>query len=488
MSVGEVKSRILELLKEKTTMRFDELVDALKEDQSTVMRALLEMEKENYISLKETDRITINITKEGMRVLKHGLPECVLLEILGGMRKHIKDIEMEDKNIAIAWAKNKGLIEIKNGVIYPKRECASKDRWEIEYLSKIGNKEYYSLEGIDEQKLNILKRRKFIEVIPRTVKIITITPEGKEAKLEFSEEFIKEVTPEVIKNELWKSKPFKPYNIYAQSYDMYLGKKHYITQAIEYIRNIWIELGFEEIRGKMLVEAFWNFDTLFVPQNHPAREMQDTFYVDLPLSSNLDKNLLKKVKKFHESGDKESEGWQYEYEENKAKEWVLRTHTTVLSAITLAKLNLEDLPKKYFAIGKVFRNETLDWKHLFEFYQVEGIVVGEGLNFRHLIGYLKQFFKKMGYDNIRIRPAYFPYTELSVEVEVLTPNKGWIELGGAGIFRPEVVKPLLGEDIPVLAWGIGLERIIMNYYGFTDIKYAYSDNLNVLRKSKRLLL
>ncbi len=149
-------------------------------------------------------------------------------------------------------------------------------------------------------------------------------------------------------------------------------------------------------------------------------------------------------------------------------------------------MQLKDLPKKFFAVGRNFRNETLDWSHLFEFNQFEGIVVDKNANFRHLLGYLKEFFKKIGYPQARFRPAHFPYTEPSVEIDVFHPvHKKWIELGGAGIFRPEVVVPLLGEWVPVLAWGPGLDRQLMEYFQITDIRDLYSNDLKQLREIKK---
>jgi phenylalanyl-tRNA synthetase alpha chain len=235
----------------------------------------------------------------------------------------------------------------------------------------------------------------------------------------------------------------------------------------------------------MVSTSFWDLDTLFVPQDHPARDMQDTFYLTEPSKGTLPP-LASKIKAVHETGGSTgSKGWGSQWSQEEAKRLLLRTHTTVLSAHTLAELKKSDLPAKFFAVGKVFRNEALDYSHLFEFYQVEGIVVDPNANLRHLLGYLKEFYKKMGYTDVRIRPAHFPYTEPSCEVEVFHPvKKTWLELGGAGIFRPEVVIPLLGHDIPVLAWGLGLERIITSYYNLTDVRDLYKNDLALLRKSK----
>ena len=213
--------------------------------------------------------------------------------------------------------------------------------------------------------------------------------------------------------------------------------------------------------------------------------MHDTFYLD-GKADIPNKDIVDRVRKAHENGgDTGSKGWRYKWKEEEARRLVLRTHTTVLSAQTLASLKKDDLPAKFFAVGRCFRNETLDFSHLFEFNQTEGIVVDENANFKHLLGYLKEFFKKMGFPKARFRPAYFPYTELSIEIDVYHPvHKKWIELGGAGIFRPEVVKPLLGIDIPVLAWGPGIDRIITDAYKIKDIRELYRNDLKQLRESK----
>ena len=214
--------------------------------------------------------------------------------------------------------------------------------------------------------------------------------------------------------------------------------------------------------------------------------MQDTFFIkDTTGKMPEDKNVIKLVKEAHENGVGKSKGWNYQWKEEIAKKVVLRTHTTSLSARTLAKLKEADLPAKYFAIGKVFRNETVDWSHGFEFYQTEGIVIDKDASFRNLLGYLREFYKKMGFEKIKFVPSYFAYTEPSVEIQVWHPEKKtWFELGGAGIFRPEVTIPLLGKPIPVLAWGQGFDRIITEFYKIKDLREMYSNDIKSLREKK----
>jgi len=294
----------------------------------------------------------------------------------------------------------------------------------------------------------------------------------------------------MLKDGSWKGKEFRSFDVEINVPEISGGKRHFKNQAVEYIKSIWLELGFKEMTGNMVQTSFWDLDALFVPQDHPARDMQDTFYIKNPSKGRLpEKELVSRVRKTHENGwTTGSKGWMSEWDEEKAKENLLRTHTTVLSALTISKLKKEDLPVKYFAVGKCFRNEKLDWKHLFEFYQVEGIVVDPDANFANLLGYLKEFFRKMGYSDVRIRPGHFPYTEPSAEVDVFHPvKKEWVELGGSGIFRPEVTKPLLGFPVPVLAWGLGLDRLIKEYWNISDIRDSYKNDLKQIREMKAWL-
>jgi phenylalanyl-tRNA synthetase alpha chain len=215
--------------------------------------------------------------------------------------------------------------------------------------------------------------------------------------------------------------------------------------------------------------------------------MQDTFFIDIKTEL-PDKKVVEAVKGVHEGGIEGSKGWGYKWDYEDAKKLVLRTHTTCLSAqklFELSQLPVEERRGKFFAIGKNFRNETIDWKHGFEFYQTEGIVVDENVNLRHLLGYLREFYKKMGFDKIRIRPGYFPYTEPSVEIDVWHPEKKqWLELGGSGIFRPEVTEPLIGKKTKVLAWGQGFDRVITDFYKIKDLREMYKNDITKLRKMK----
>jgi phenylalanyl-tRNA synthetase alpha chain len=332
----------------------------------------------------------------------------------------------------------------------------------------------------EEQKksLELLKTRQDVLKISER-KEITLVPTGEGIKLGESSsigETISQLTPELLISKGWKSMKFREYDVNTFVTPEKPAKRHPLQKLIDEIRGIFVELGFEEISGNLLESAFWNFDALFVAQDHPARDMHDTFYLKEPKVIEIPKfmELKDRIKKTHEKGGTTgSSGWGGLWNENIAKKTLLRTHTTAVTARYLSGLKKNDPPRKVFSIGKVFRNEAVDYKHLPEFYQVEGIIVDEKVNFRHLLGILKEFYDRMGF-SVRFRPGYFPYTEMSIEPEIyLKERDEWIELGGAGIFRPEVVKPLFGFDCPVLAWGLGLDRVAALRLGLSDIRTLY---------------
>ena len=465
-------------------------------DKTAVMRVLEFLQNKKIIELSQEKKKVVELGVNGALYKKKGLPERRLLNILN--EKHILELSQAQKQAglsndefkaAIGALKKKALIELKKGKIIfnaSKEEISKKSLEEIfienlplEY-DKITSEQNYSLK-------NLQNRKNIIEINEKKRIGIELTELGKkvlESDLT-SSDLIESLTPEILRDKkLWKNKKFRRYDVDSPVPKISGGKRHFVNQTIDYGRKVWTEMGFEEMSGDLIESSFWVFDALFTPQDHPVREMQDTFFLDKK-SELPDKKIVNAVRQSHEKGVAGSKGWEYKWDEDEAKKSVLRTHTTCLSAQTLAKIKKEELPKKFFAIGKCFRNETVDWSHGFEFNQTEGIVVDKDANFRHLLGYLKQFFNKMGFEKVRFRPAYFAYTEPSVEIDVFHPEKKcWLELGGAGMFRPEVTIPLLGEHIPVLAWGPGFDRTLMDYYGIKDLRELYKNDLTKLRKMK----
>jgi phenylalanyl-tRNA synthetase alpha chain len=496
-SLSPIERKILPFLEE---LKIADICIKSNLDKVSVMRALEYLQNKKIVDLITEKKKIVEIGVNGALYKKKGLPERRLLNLLNEKRIiPMKDAQKESKlshdefKVSLGVLKRKALIELKNGkiVFNASKEEISKKSLEEQFIESLPI-DYDTLNPEQLFSLKNLQNRKNIIQIEEHKKIsIEVTDIGK--TLMSSEikvpEMIEQITPELIKKEAnWKGKKFRRYDVSSPVPQISGGKRHFVNQALDYGRKIWTEMGFQEMTGNMVQSSFWNFDALFTAQDHPVRELQDTFYLGEKNNLLDDKKLIQTVKNTHEKGISGSKGWNYEWDEEDAKKMVLRTHTTCLSAAKLYQLSHlpEDKRKgKFFSLGKNFRNETVDWSHGFEFYQTEGIVVDDDVNFKHLIGYLKQFYKKMGFEKIRFAPAYFPYTEPSVEIHAFHPEKKvWLELGGAGIFRPEITVPLLGKKTPVLAWGQGFDRIIMDFYKIKDLRELYKNNLTQLRKTK----
>ncbi|MBI4018233.1 MAG: phenylalanine--tRNA ligase subunit alpha [Candidatus Aenigmarchaeota archaeon] len=400
------------------------------------------------------------LTKEGKEYLEQGLPEKNLAEMLseGPVSFDLLKKRMKNFSIAIQWAKKNGWVEVRENKIHLIKE--PKEFPEQEALEKISKGE-----AVDEKTLSMVMARRLVEKARKIEKEITF------------------LTEDIIKTGDWRLGTFRPYNVEVPGARVQPGKKHIVSFYIQKIREIFFDMGFREASGPLIESSFWNFDALFVPQDHPGRDLQDTFYMKVPPRCKLpDKSLVKQVKAAHENGGGTgSSGWRYKWSSDIASQAILRTHDTCISAREMTKLTP---PAKVFNISRVFRNETIDYKHMAEFYQIGGFVADENVGFRDLLGYLKEFYERMGF-KVRFRPAYFPYTEMSAEPEIYFEERGeWIEMGGSGIFRPEMTKPL-GIDVPVLAWGLGLERLLMLKMGLNDIRnFYYRNDLKLLREAK----
>ncbi len=464
MMLTPFEVRILKSLELGKEYRVDEAEKIAGISKDAILKGIYLLREKGLAEVKEVVRKEYKLTDEGKKYLEEGFPEELLYKLLKE-RKEINLEELEkifDKKIigiALGWLKKKSAIEIREGKIRLVKETDFKER---DYLKMI-------LDGKDvpENFLREFKRRKLVieeEKKEIYVKIV------KRPEVEIKE-VITDLTPEIIISRSWKDKEFAKYDIKVPSKEIYGGKIHPYERIIRECRKIFLEMGFTEIKGNYVQSAFWNFDALFQPQDHPARDMQDTFYLDNYVE--IPKNLAEKVKLTHENG------WKGVWDINKARQLVLRTHTTAITIKYLAE-NPEP-PQKAFCIDRVYRREAIDPTHLPEFDQLEGVVLDRDVGFRHLLGLLKEFFAKMGFEDVRFRPGYFPYTEPSVEPEVYVEGLGWIELGGAGVFRKEVTEPL-GIKGRVLAWGLGIGRLAMLKLGLKDLRRLYLPDIGWLRE------
>jgi phenylalanyl-tRNA synthetase alpha chain len=407
------------------------------------------------------------LTKEGEKYLNEGLPEYQLARLLQRPRR-IAEVRnrVDNFSIALQWALKKRWVKKEGDVLTPlQKNPISEER---RYLEQV-----YLNKAVPEAALMLLERRNLIERVREDV--------VKQAE-KYVGKTITNLRPELIKTGYWKKVTLKPYNVTATGKKLYAGKRHPYNKFLADVKRTLVGLGFTEMTGPLIETEFWNFDALFQPQNHPSREWTQTYTLKQPQFGNLPRReIVNKVKAAHENGWKTgSTGWGYRWDPRKAARLMPRAHTTACSARTLA--GNPHIPGKYFIVSRNFRPDVIDATHGAEFNHCEGIVLDASLNFRHLLGLLKLFAVEFaGAEKIKFVPDYYPFTEPSVQLSAFHPTMGWVELAGAGIFREELTAPL-GIDVPVIAWGLGIDRLAMLKLNITDIRELFSQNLKWLRE------
>ncbi|KDD75428.1 class II core domain (F) tRNA synthetase [Helicosporidium sp. ATCC 50920] len=302
-----------------------------------------------------------------------------------------------------------------------------------------------------------------------------------------------DLTAEMLASGSWREARFKAYNYDALGSALPSGALHPLLKVRTQFRKIFVSMGFQEMPTDNYVESsFWNFDALFQPQQHPARDAHDTFFLLDPAAAPLARvpaAYAKEVRDVHQRGGFGSAGYGAPWSEREAEKNLLRTHTTAVSSRMLYALAQEwraagkgpFKPARYFSIDRVFRNEAIDRTHLAEFHQIEGVVADVGLTLGHLIGTLKEFFRRMGMHELRFKPAYNPYTEPSMEIFAFSKELDkWMEVGNSGMFRPEMLRPMgFPENVNVIAWGLSLERPTMILYGIDNIRELFGHKVSL---------
>lgn len=488
-----LEQKVLRSLVDRGWVDFDSIVKAT---------GLLPDQVRRVVSWLTTKKLISSREEISRRLLIHGYPAELLLT--QGVRQTGVDIDElrraftsnQEFAAGLGNAKTFGLIEVVPRA--GKQFVVPKEQTVARYVSLVTSMTEDAKEGgTDEEKIEPpfrvyvekLVTRNIVKRIEVRSTAFRITKEGGESlKLSSSEDWIERVTPEVVsKIRLTGQSPkLRPIDVTAPASIVFPGRRHPLREFINEVREVYLSMGFTEIVGDSIQSSFWNFDALFTPQDHPARELQDTFYVGGLKDDELrQKGVVANVASAHESGwETGSRGWGYSWDLEEAKRLVLRTHNTALTI--RATMDSEDEETRVFSVGKVYRNESIDFKHLAEFHQMEGIVLGEGLNIRDLMGVLKHFYKKLGMGNIKFWPSYFPYTEPSIQVMFYDGKAGkWLEMGGSGIFRPEVALPL-GIRKPVLAWGLGLERVLALRLGMSGIREFYASDIDWLRRRREI--
>ncbi|AJW70103.1 phenylalanine--tRNA ligase subunit alpha [Nitrosopumilus adriaticus] len=454
----EIEKKIILSLRDNPKQSPETLEKSTQLSPDQIRRGIEWLRLKDLAIVTESKSSIIRLGKNGIESFQKGLPERRLLNLLKTGPKKLSDLQ---KELGFVFGPSMGLARKNNWVE------ASSDQISIKNIpSELPGEKTIKLIGenkISKDKIDIddlttlLKRPDFIIEDIITSKEISLSDSSKSIKLTESSGEI---------------------DVEAKVPETFVARTHPLKDTIDEIREIFVTLGFSEILGNMTQSSFWNFDALFTPQDHPARELQDTFYLDKINAKKI--GTAEQIRKVSESHKK---NWRYQWDISEAKKMVLRTHTTCVTIKHLAENKPDEA--RFFSLGRVFRNEKVSYKHLVEFNQIEGVVVGKDASLRNLMGIQREFYKRIGITKIKFWPTFFPYTEPSLQTMVYNEKLGkWIELFGMGIFRPEVTKPL-GITKPVLAWGGGIERIAMLKYDLDDVREFYNNNLGWLRSTTK---
>ncbi|ESQ36306.1 hypothetical protein EUTSA_v10007412mg [Eutrema salsugineum] len=438
-----------------------------------------------YIEAQDLVWETCVLTDEGKRYATQGSPE-VQLFLAVPEEGSISLVDLKEKlgdsfqNFAIGYAKKNKWVEVQANQVSRKVQHVEDKLKEL--LLKIQEGKELHEDGIkfiNERKKNLTESRNWkgyssIKKGPR------YAPKRKNLSTTLTRGNV----------EIWEELEFKEYNINAKGVPPESGHLQPLLKVRKQFKDIFVQMGFEEMPTNNYVESsFWNFDALFQPQQHPARDSHDTFFLKAPSTTRtLPEDYVERVKRVHESGGYGSRGYNYDWKREEANKNVLRTHTTAVSSRMLYEIAKKPFaPKKYFSIDRVFRNEAVDRTHLAEFHQIEGLICDRGLTLGDLIGVLKVFYSRLGISKLRFKPAYNPYTEPSMEIMSYHEGLGvWVEIGNSGMFRPEMLRPMgLPEDVQVIAWGLSLERPTMILYGIDNIRdlFGHKVDLDLIKRN-----
>lgn len=462
---------VLKLIEQKINVSSTELATLLNITHNAVIGVIKSLStREDLIEVEQKTVLSWELTDEGKLIVDKGSYEALVFDYVSKKGSApMADIMKNVPNAKIGFSKAmaKGWIKSDKGTASAAVDnIVDEVKKDLELLNINETGSVPDAHKID------YKKRKLIKEVSVTVfnvskgKSFTLTLEKPETEL----------TPEMLVSGAWKTKTFKPYNFEAQGVPPPRGHLHPLLKLRSEFRRIFLELGYTEMDTKnYVVSSFWNFDALFQPQQHPARDAHDTFFLQQPKeTTEFPPEYCEKVKTVHSVGNFGSIGYQYDWDIKEARKNILRTHTTVNSARSLYALgqSKDFKPIKMFSIDRVFRNETLDATHLAEFNQIEGLIADHNLSLGDLIGEINQFFSKVGLNKVKFKPAYNPYTEPSMEIFYYHEGlQKWIEIGNSGMFRPEMLLPLgLPPNVNVIAWGLSLERPAMIKYGFNNIR------------------
>eukprot|EP00199_Chlamydomonas_sp_CCMP681_P000662 CAMPEP_0119107318 /NCGR_PEP_ID=MMETSP1180-20130426/9635_1 /TAXON_ID=3052 ORGANISM="Chlamydomonas cf sp, Strain CCMP681" /NCGR_SAMPLE_ID=MMETSP1180 /ASSEMBLY_ACC=CAM_ASM_000741 /LENGTH=494 /DNA_ID=CAMNT_0007092789 /DNA_START=101 /DNA_END=1585 /DNA_ORIENTATION=+ len=458
-------------------------------DHPAVVGMIKSLQASEMVEVQDIDHFKWALTEEAQGYLQAGAPEAQVFNAVpaeGITMPALKALlpgEVGDVGIKQAMQQKWIATDKSSGEVRLVRKVASIEDKTLSMLKAVAEGQEVSKADADAA-----KKRKLLK--PEQWKTYKLT-KGPKFALE-RKKAATELTQEMLAKGTWRSQEFKDYNFKALGQASQGGHLHPLLKVRTQFRKIFTQMGFSEMPTSNYVESsFWNFDALFQPQQHPARDAHDTFFLTHPATtstSTVPQDYLQRVKDVHQSGGFGSAGYGYSWKHAEAEKNLLRTHTTAVSSRMLYQMAQDGFkPAKYFSIDRVFRNEAIDRTHLAEFHQVEGLIVDKGLTLGHLIGVLHEFFTRLGLPKLRFKPAYNPYTEPSMEIFSYSEQLGkWMEVGNSGMFRPEMLRPMgLPEDVNVIAWGLSLERPTMILYGIDNIRdlFGHKVNLSMIKRN-----
>ncbi len=488
------EAALLKSLKKGRQITLDEALKDTGLGREELLWAIENLSARASIEAKKGEVENVELSKEGITYARSKMPEELLLEKAQKGKLYPSSLKSKEEQIGFQWAKKKNLVAINNGAIEltPEGQKSLKtgvaEGNALRALEKDPNKYFSLMESGKEAILNLMRRGLITIKKKNAIQWIRATDKGLgELQSEPGTEQIDALNKNIIMNKSWKGKEFKPYDVTLNVEREPVAMRHPVRLMIRRIQDIYLSLGFKQTSGPIIEPAFWVFDSLFVPQDHPARELQDTYYLSNPETVSLAKEKsVDLIKKAH------LESWKGDWSTEVAEQALLRTHTTNISvrnirAILDGMANGKggyQLPIKLFSVGRVFRNENIDYRHLTDFYQHEGIVIGNNLTFANLFEILISIYKPLGLE-IKFKPAYFPFVEPGVEFYAYSEKtKEFIEMGGAGIIRREITG-VPRKNITVLAWGPGLERImLLKDPGIKSVTELYNNDIGWLRKRR----
>lgn len=479
--MADLQREILRILDKKGTIE-NSSKEFPNQTSQEIYAALSSLSSRSMVTYTSKEQNVWHLTDEAKDVVANGSHEYRLLnkviESLEGLKiSEVSNVMGKSGRIAQGRAFKNGWIRKDGDKLVSK---VTKDQ-KVEDVTADQLREVEKTGTLAKSKdLKDLKKRKLITAAKVHIYKIEKGPEYSTDIKELETD----ITADMVKSGSWAKATFKPYNFQSEGVFPSSGALHPLNKVREEFRQIFFSMGFTEMPSNQYVESgFWNFDTLFVPQQHPARDLQDTFYLKDPIKAKppTDKKYWENIKKVHQDGAYGSLGYRYPWKAEESLREVLRTHTTAVSSKMLKKLADDPKPTRLFSIDRVFRNEAVDATHLAEFHQVEGVFADYSLTLGDLIGFMQQFFSHMGVNDLRFKPTYNPYTEPSMEIYAWHSGlKEWVEIGNSGMFRPEMLEPMgLPKDLRILGWGLSLERPTMIKYDVKNIRELLGHKVNL---------